>query len=699
MGKLIMTIPLPAMPLSPFLRPALHLLGAVQHPEFSLYDSDTDNAEPERFVGSCVDRMTLTALLRVCHALPDADTTTALLEENALTIVETRDPHLSLACELALRKGLLKAVCMERRKRERYTLLRQPATPTNTSTHFHESLLQAIADPAPLIVVTHSIAALPPNVKKAMTRHVTLPLLSKLLLLEHLRIIHPRSRVTDAALFAEMPDDTALAFVSPVQLVLALRCNSRTSGVAAVRHVAQPRGMHLQFTQLDRIRGLGQTRALLEQTARDLCAWRNGSIKWQDVPRGLLFYGPPGTGKTAAVRALAKDADLHLQSCSLARWQSAGHLGDMLKAMRADFMAARENAPAILFIDEIDSIADRAHTTGHNATYDVTVTNAVIEQLDGIEQNEGVIVVGACNAPNRLDAALIRSGRFDRHLKFSMPDRRAIRCMLGDALEGALDDVSLVQAGDRLIGRSGADVAAVVRAAHARARNRGIGSKLVAEDLQAALEAHVPDQYLQEEALWRIAVHEIGHVLALHDAGRGLPKRVEIGPGGGRVTGAAPCAEDTLAAFEAELLILMAGRAAEFVVFGCVSAGAGGGAESDLARATELATAIDGALGLGQAGLVWTDPAKLCIMTDKRLRRAVQERLVRAETAAIALVEKHRDQVEHIAKALLAQRSLDRQDLAKLFGIDAGSTAGTKASAEDDADADDVTVTRPTRLH
>lgn len=115
MGKLIMTTPLPAMPMSPFLRPALHLLGAVQHPEFSLDGSDTDNAEPERFVGSCVDRMTLTALLRVCHALPDADTTTALLEENALTIVETRDPHLSLACELTLRKGLLKAVCMERK--------------------------------------------------------------------------------------------------------------------------------------------------------------------------------------------------------------------------------------------------------------------------------------------------------------------------------------------------------------------------------------------------------------------------------------------------------------------------------------------------------------------------------------------------------------------------------------------------------
>lgn len=685
MGKLIMTTPLPAMPMSPFLRPALHLLGAVQHPEFSLDGSDTDNAEPERFVGSCVDRMTLTALLRVCHALPDADTTTALLEENALTIVETRDPHLSLACELTLRKGLLKAVCMERKKRERYTLLRQPATPTNTSTHFHESLLQAIADPAPLIVVTHSIAALPPNVKKAMTRHVTLPLLSKPLLLEHLRIIHPRSRVTDAALLAEMPDDTALAFVSPVQLVLALRCNSRTAGVAAVRHVAQPRGMHLQFTQLDRIRGLGQTRALLEQTARDLRAWRNGSIKWQDVPRGLLFYGPPGTGKTAAVRALAKDADLHLQSCSLARWQSAGHLGDMLKAMRADFAIARENAPSILFIDEIDSIADRAQTTGHNATYDVTVTNAVIEQLDGIEQNEGVIVIGACNAPDRLDSAMTRSGRFDTHLKFEMPDRRAIRCMLDDALAGQLDNAVLASASERLIGQSGADVAAIVRAARALARSRGLGSKLIAQDLQEILCAQVPDHVVQQDALWRYAVHETGHVFALHHLGRGLPRSVEIGAMGGHVTGASPPAQETLAALEAELTILLAGRAAEFVVLGCVSAGSGGGAQSDLARATELAKAMDSALGLGRSGLVWTDPDKLCIMRDKRLRHAVQKRLVKAETAAITLIGKNTDQFERVAKSLLARRSLDHHALAQLFGIAPTSPVHPK-TIEDDGD-------------
>ncbi|MFP4406807.1 AAA family ATPase, partial [Rhodosalinus sp.] len=78
-------------------------------------------------------------------------------------------------------------------------------------------------------------------------------------------------------------------------------------------------------------------------------------------------------GKTASVRALAHDAHVHLQACSMAKWQAAGHLGDMLRAMRADFAEARRNAPAILFIDELDSVADRARVTGHNASYDTSV--------------------------------------------------------------------------------------------------------------------------------------------------------------------------------------------------------------------------------------------------------------------------------------------------------------------------------------
>ena len=697
MGKLITTTTQPSMPMSKYLHDALRLLDAGQHPPFVLDECDDDPSPCARFPGSAADRLTLTALLRICHALADEDPATSLLAPGAFTVIEASETSLLAACEVALRNGLLRAVNPDGQRPGGYTLLRHAPAQHKSPPTFEDLLSHAIAQPAPVVVVTQTVTAVPRQFRAAMTRHLKLPKLSKALLLEHLRIVHPCSRTSDEDLLADMPEDARLGRLSPMQLVSALRQPCRTAVVRKLREIAHHNVTDLTFPRLNRIRGLSATRVLLEQTARDLHSYQAGRVAWQDVPRGLLFYGPPGTGKTAAVRALARDADLHLQSCSLARWQSAGHLGDMLKAMRADFATARENAPSILFIDEIDSIADRAQTTGHNATYDVTVTNAVIEQLDGIEQNEGVIVIGACNAPDRLDAALIRSGRFDHHLEFSLPDRRAIHSMLVDALEGSLDDVVLARASDRLIGQTGADVAAVVRAAQALARSRGIGSKLVAKDLDAVLAKYAPAQWAQEETLWRCAVHEAGHVLALTDAGRGFPKRVEIGPGGGRVTGAAPCAEDTLAAFEAELLILMAGRAAEFVVLGCVSAGSGGAAGSDLARATELATAIDGALGLGQAGLVWTDPAKLCIMKDKRLRRAVQRRLVRAETAAITLIEKHKDQIERIAKALLAQRSLDRHDLAKLF--EAGSTAGTKASADDKADADDLTVKRPTRLH
>ncbi|WP_328804124.1 ATP-binding protein [Roseibium aggregatum] len=126
---------------------------------------------------------------------------------------------------------------------------------------------------------------------------------------------------------------------------------------------------------------------------------------------------PAIAGKQAAVA--------NLVASSLAQWQAAGHLGDLLKAMRRTFAEARKKAPCVLFIDEFDSVGDRATAGGDNALYIIEKINGLLECLDGVEDREGVVVVGACNHPHRIDPALLRPGRLERTVLIPLPDEEA----------------------------------------------------------------------------------------------------------------------------------------------------------------------------------------------------------------------------------------------------------------------------------
>lgn len=179
-------------------------------------------------------------------------------------------------------------------------------------------------------------------------------------------------------------------------------------------------------------------------------AWRSsaiskisGRIPWSAVDRGALLFGPPDTGKTTFATALAGSARVPLVSGSLGEWQSAGHLGDLLKAMRATFAAARSAIPAILFIDELDSFGSRASLSRDHRDYGIQVINGLFELMDGIGGREGVVIVGACNHPQRLDPAIVRSGRLDRHLPVPLPNRQALREIFRIHLGNDLSDTDL----------------------------------------------------------------------------------------------------------------------------------------------------------------------------------------------------------------------------------------------------------------
>ncbi|PZQ10403.1 MAG: ATP-dependent Zn protease, partial [Ancylobacter novellus] len=147
---------------------------------------------------------------------------------------------------------------------------------------------------------------------------------------------------------------------------------------------------------LDQLHGLGEAGVWGKELAVDLADWKAGRISWADVDRGVLISGPPGTGKTTYARSLARSCGVPVVLASLARWQARGHIGDLLKAMRADFARAIEQAPAIMFIDEIDAVGDREQFDTQNRQYCTEVVAGLLECLDGAEAREGVVVVGAC---------------------------------------------------------------------------------------------------------------------------------------------------------------------------------------------------------------------------------------------------------------------------------------------------------------
>ncbi|TIV07693.1 MAG: ATP-binding protein, partial [Mesorhizobium sp.] len=165
-----------------------------------------------------------------------------------------------------------------------------------------------------------------------------------------------------AEFIATMPLSVIGATLRPGRSVAhAIKLMVQASAPRAAKDISGP--------TLDDLHGLGEAGEWGRELATDLADWRAGTIGWADVDRGILLSGPPGTGKTTFAGALARTCNVHLVLGSLGRWQAKGHLGDLLKAMRAAFDDARKNAPSIIFIDEIDAVGDREKFTDHNAQY------------------------------------------------------------------------------------------------------------------------------------------------------------------------------------------------------------------------------------------------------------------------------------------------------------------------------------------
>ncbi|WP_323718254.1 AAA family ATPase [Paracoccus aminovorans] len=411
---------------------------------------------------------------------------------------------------------------------------------------------------------------------------------------------------------------------------------------------------HHDQPNLDAITGDSPALNAARAMVADLQLWRAGQLTWSELSRTALFHGPPGTGKSWLAQAMAQAAGFAAVPASFGEWQAAGHLGDMLKAMRESFAEARRRAPAMLILDELDAVGTRTERGPHQ-NYRVMVVNAFLALMDGIARDEGVVVVATCNHPELIDPAVLRPGRFDLRLAVPLPDAAALAGVLRRHV--SLPESEIRALAHQAVGHSMADLDAGLR--NLRGVARRAGRRVTAEDLRAAFGADDDPAMTR-----RIAIHECGHALVTAALGHGQIQHIALDRTGGQ-TRIRRAPRAGLIADHTELLAeLMAGRAAERLIFGTVTSGAGGPDDSDLALATRVALAIETRFGLGAEGPLWLGESSDWLH-DKATRQRLRARIEAAEAQALAILANHRNLLEDMAQTLASHRELSGKDAAE----------------------------------
>ena len=318
------------------------------------------------------------------------------------------------------------------------------------------------------------------------------------------------------------------------------------------------------------------------------------------MPKGVLLVGPPGTGKTMLAKAVAGESNVPFFSMSGSEFVEM-FVGMGASKVRELFSQAKEKAPCIVFIDEIDAIGKkRDGQLGGNDEREQTL-NQLLTEMDGFEDNTGVIILAATNRPESLDPALTRPGRFDRRVPVELPDlkgREAILKVHAKKVKLA-DDVDFQKIARMASGASGAELANIVNEAALRAVRDG-RKCATQSDLEESIEVVIAgyqkkNAILTDQEKWTVAYHEIGHALVAAKQSHSAPvQKITIIPRTSGALGYTMQVEEgnhylmTKEEIENKIATLTGGRAAEEVMFGTTSTGA----SNDIEQATKLARAM-----------------------------------------------------------------------------------------------------------
>ncbi len=405
------------------------------------------------------------------------------------------------------------------------------------------------------------------------------------------------------------------------------------------------------------------------------------------MPKGVLLVGPPGTGKTMLAKAVAGEANVPFFSMSGSEFVEM-FVGMGASKVRDLFKQAKDRAPCIVFIDEIDAIGKkRDGQMGGNDEREQTL-NQLLTEMDGFEGNTGVIILAATNRPESLDPALTRPGRFDRRVPVELPDlkgREAILKVHARKIKVA-DDVDFNKVARMASGASGAELANIVNEAALRAVRDG--RKFATQsDLEESIEVVIAgyqkkNAILTDKEKWTVAYHEIGHALVAAKQTNSAPvQKITIIPRTSGALGYTMQVEEgnhylmTKEEIENKIATLTGGRAAEEVRFGVISTGA----SNDIEQATKLARAMVTRYGMSEDfdmvaletvsnQYLGGDASLACSAeTQTQIDRRVVELVKTAHQKAIQILMENREKLDELSQYLYQKETITGDEFMKIL--------------------------------
>jgi cell division protease FtsH len=487
---------------------------------------------------------------------------------------------------------------------------------------------------------------------------------------------------------------TVMVFLLPAVILLALflfllpRFRDPLGGGFLSNYIKSPARRYerskLRIT-FDDVAGMQNAKSELQEVVEFLRSPEKFQRLGAVVPKGVLLVGPPGTGKTLLARAVAGEAGVPFFSISGSEFIQM-FVGVGASRVRDMFKTAKDNAPAILFIDEIDAVGRmRGAGVGGGSDEREQTLNQILSEMDGFTPTETVIVMAATNRPDVLDSALLRPGRFDRHITIDRPTWQGRLAILKVHTRNKplADDVNLEAVARGMIGMTGADLRNLANEA-ALLATRENKSKIDRRDFERAADRVLigakREEVLSPEEKRRTAYHEAGHALVTWLVPEGeKPMKVSIVPRG-RTGGVNLIAPDEdryhhgLDYFKAKLVMMMGGRAIERLIYNQPYAGV----EMDLKQATKLARYMVTHWGMSERlGPMSFRMGEEHVFLGKEIQEArdfsettaaviddeVQKLLRAADEHAYELLQANRDKVERIVDALLQREELLREEL------------------------------------
>ena len=428
-----------------------------------------------------------------------------------------------------------------------------------------------------------------------------------------------------------------------------------------------------------------------KESLTEIVEYLHDPTKYREIgasmPKGILLVGPPGTGKTMLAKAVAGEANVPFFSISGSEFVEM-FVGMGASMVRDLFKQAKEKAPCIVFIDEIDAIGKkRDGQMGGNDEREQTL-NQLLTEMDGFEGNNGVIILAATNRPESLDPALTRPGRFDRRVPVELPDlqgREAILKVHAKKIKVA-DDVDFSKIARMASGASGAELANIINEAALRAvrDGRGFASQ---SDLEESIEVVIAgyqkkNAILTDQEKWTVAYHEIGHAMVAAEQSHSAPvQKITIIPRTSGALGYTMQVEEgnhyllTLEELENKIATYTGGRAAEEVVFNTISTGA----SNDIEQATKLARAMISRYGMSkdfdmvametvQNQYLGGDASLTCSPeTQTEIDRQVVDLVKKQHEKARSILQAHREKLDELARYLYEKETITGEEFMNIL--------------------------------